>query len=204
MKKLRARIRRRLKRQRASRCAQFHLRSLTFEPLEARFLLTTFTVVNLLDAPNAPVGSLREALNNANANPGPDRIEFAPSLTGTLALAGGELSISDALTIAGPGSANLTIDAQSQSRIFDITATTGDVNICGLTVTNGSVSGDNAFDQATSQYSNMYSGGAIRSVTSGNFTIDACVISGSDTTGTHAQGGGLYAAGPVTLINSTI
>ena len=51
-----------------------------FEELEARHLLAVFTVTNLTDAAVAPAGSLRAAIEAANApaNPGPDVILFAP------------------------------------------------------------------------------------------------------------------------------
>src|SRR6516164_4826570 len=66
--------------------------------LEDRTLPSTFTVTNLLDT--GP-GSLRAAVTAANANPGPDAIDFAT--TGTIPLTSGELDITDSLTINGPG-----------------------------------------------------------------------------------------------------
>ena len=56
----------------------------------------------------------------------------------------GELEITELLTVNGPGKDLLTIDAQQQSRIFNITAETGDFTIAGMTLTGGQTTGDNA------------------------------------------------------------
>src|SRR6266542_4437929 len=76
------------------------------EALECRTLPSTFTVLNLDDS---GAGSLRQAVLDANALPGADRIAFAPGVRdGTIALTSGELSIKDDLTIDGPGASRLT------------------------------------------------------------------------------------------------
>jgi len=71
------------------------------EALESRELLTTFTVTTLNDTVNAGDGvtSLREALIAANANSGGDSIVFAPNINGSVLLTGGQLTISDPVTI---------------------------------------------------------------------------------------------------------
>ena len=104
----------------------------------------TFTVTSTGDA--GP-GTLREAVDLANAAPGADTINFA--VTGTITLTTGVIRILDALTIQGPGAANLTIDGNQASRIFvtfeatspPCPATTGPsdflVTISGLTLRNG-------------------------------------------------------------------
>src|SRR5437899_10259399 len=78
----------------------------TVEQLEDRNLLSTFTVLNLNDS--GP-GSLRQAVLDANARPGSDAIAFAHGLSGPLSLTGGELPITDDLTIRGPGEGRLTV-----------------------------------------------------------------------------------------------
>ncbi|MEO1018968.1 MAG: hypothetical protein AAFY56_14935, partial [Pseudomonadota bacterium] len=55
-------------------------------------------------------GSLRLAITQANANAGPDTIDFNLPPGSTIALTSGEIDISDDLTIQGDGT---TIDAQS-------------------------------------------------------------------------------------------
>src|SRR5882672_6422904 len=67
---------------------------LNVEVLEGRCLPSTFTVLNLADS--GP-DSLRAAVASANANPGPDAIDFAT--TGTITLTSGQLSITDSLSI---------------------------------------------------------------------------------------------------------
>src|SRR5260370_30342064 len=88
------------------------------EVLEDRTVPSTFTVENLADS---GLGSLRQAILDANALPGADLIGFAPAARhGTLALTGGELRITDHLTIDGPGANRLTVSGNNTSRVFDI------------------------------------------------------------------------------------
>ena len=75
----------------------------------------TYTVTTLNDA---GVGSLREAIVDANANPGADTITFAPGVTGTITLASDFPNITEDLTITGPGEDDLTIDGAASYRPF--------------------------------------------------------------------------------------
>ncbi len=79
----------------------------------------TFTVTSLNDS--GP-GSLRQAVLDANATFGPDTIEFQAGLTGTITLTTGEIQITDALTLNGPGAGVLAISGNNKSRIFNATA----------------------------------------------------------------------------------
>ncbi len=135
--------------------------------------------------------SLREALALANANPGADTISFASSLDGgTITLSLGELAITDSVTIEGLGAADLTINANNRSRVFDVNdgsdATTINVEIDGLTLTGGLGS----------------PGGAVYSVE--NLTLDSVDVTGN--TAQNGEGGGIYAdtSGTTTIRNSTI
>jgi hypothetical protein len=168
---------------------------LRFELLEGRDMLATFMVNNLADA---GAGSLRQAILDANGMAGADTIQFA-SLSGKILLSTGEIAITEALTIRGPGDELVTIDAQQNSRIFNVTAATGDVAIDGLTLTGGATNGDNTESSPTA-----HSGGAIRSITSGNLSITNSTVSGNATNGYAAGGGGIFAEGNVTLTNSTV
>lgn len=151
-------------------------RRLRFELMEDRRVLAPVTVdttnddvdVNLdfIDIPTitSPGGagpdgviSLREAVaaaNNSDNIGGPDTINFAPGLTGTIALdqAFGEFAITDALTIQGPGRDNLTIDAGGNSRIFNIDVTPASMatKISGLTLTDGDAVGNGGVIQSVS------------------------------------------------------
>jgi len=138
--------------------------------------------------------SLREAIALANARPGADTITFAAGMSGqTILLGGSQLTITGAVTIdAAPLAQNVTINAQQQSRIFNITATTGDFTLAGLTLTGGRTTGDVDF------------GGAIRSFSFGLLTLRESNVSGNSTTGAYSDGGGIYASGNVTLTDSTI
>jgi predicted outer membrane repeat protein len=139
--------------------------------------------------------SLREAIDLSQGSIGPDTITFDAALSGaTITLGGTELVIGEALTIdARPLAANVTIDANQLSRIFNITATTGDFTLGGLTLTGG----------RTTATSIAGRGGAIRSFTTGNLTLDQSTVSGNSTAGDNAYGGGINARA-VTLTQSTV
>ena len=172
-------------------------RSLRVETLEDRRMLAVFSVSNLDDA---GAGSLREAIDDANNLGGADQIAFVGAATsGVIALTSGELGITEALTVTGPGQAGLTIDAQQNSRIFNITASSGDFTIAGLTLTGGKTTGNN-----TSAADTTFRGGAVRSLTTGSLTIDQSVISGNSTTGSGSDGGGIFSTGDLTLNGSTV
>src|SRR6266851_2089858 len=119
--------------------------------LEERVMLSTITVTSLAD--NLTVDgqvTLREALQAANTDASVDGstagqsgvqnlIVFQPGLTGTIALdAGlGQMTISSSVKIQGLGAAATIIDAQQNSRIFNISSGAGDVALDGLTIENG-------------------------------------------------------------------
>ncbi|TWU48733.1 hypothetical protein Poly51_46350 [Rubripirellula tenax] len=160
------------------------------ETLEDRRVLASFAVITSADTGN---GSLREAIASANASLGPDVITFAPSVTGTITLGAinGPLSITDSVSIAGPGSGALTIrantNATNEFRIFDVQPGSGDVSIAGLTLSGGRVTGQ--------------AGGAIRYQSVGTLTVQDSVLSGN----VANNGGAIYGEydGTIAVINST-
>ncbi|NBC32107.1 MAG: hypothetical protein GVY13_05465, partial [Alphaproteobacteria bacterium] len=99
--------------------------------------LTVDTLTDENDGINVGGISLRDAIA-AIADGG--TIDFG-SLTGTLTLTLGELVIDRDVTIDGPGAGDLTIDADGNSRIFNVDDGAGGtdraVAISGLTLTNG-------------------------------------------------------------------
>ena len=122
---------------RQSRYNRMYRRPLRFEPLEDRRLLAVVIVDTLDDTIDFNDGktSLREAVFAINLVAGPDAIEFALILnesgSAKLLLTQGELKITGALTINGPGAELLTIDASGSdptpelnygdgSRVFNI------------------------------------------------------------------------------------
>ena len=137
------------------------------ERLESRIAPAIFVVITLADDGSA--GTLRDAVQKANAIAGPDVITFA--VNGTIALAGGEIDITDSLNIKGPGASRLTIDGGGQSRIFKINysqVVLMPTAITALTLRHGHSAED---------------GGALSS--SETTLLDRVVISGS-----HAEGSG--------------
>src|SRR4051794_31153937 len=76
------------------------------ESLESRDLPATITVTTSADA--GP-GSLRAAIERANQDPAPDTIDFAPSVTGTIALSNALPDLSTDLVISGPGASALSV-----------------------------------------------------------------------------------------------
>jgi hypothetical protein len=194
------------------------------ETLRDRIVPSTFTVSNLVDS---GAGSLRQAVLDANAHPGPDAIDFAPGLHGTIRLTSGELLITDSVTIDGPGANDLAVSGNSASRVFE-TATGIDVTISGLTVLHGyaldqgggilndganlALTGDVLSQNVVRESAaNRASGAALKSL-DGALTITNCQIIGNQSLGAagaaafgDAAGAGIYVlAGTVTISDSTI
>src|SRR5262249_59061358 len=110
---------------------------LAVEALEDRAVPSTFMVVNLADS---GAGSLRQAVLAANVNPGPDTINFADGLHGTIPLNTGQLNITDDLAIDGPGADLLAVSGTHQSRVFGISGGAA-VALPRLTATDGVAGG---------------------------------------------------------------
>lgn len=179
----------------------------------------SYTVGNLNDN---GAGSLRDAIAQANANPGADVITFASNVTGTITLTTGSLVINDDLNIQGPGASVLTIDGNAQVARpasptnygfygSDIVINDGggggqgkpaaplaasSVTISGLTLTGGSAA----------------NGGAINAYNT-QLNVNNCVVTGNYAS---QSGGGIYissyysyysgnsATSALTVSNSTI
>ena len=144
-----------------------------------------YTVTNLNDS--GP-GSLRQALLDANANPGADRVLFQSTLTGQLTVSS-ELPITDAVQVLGPGAKSLTISGNDSSRIFNIhTPAKGvPVTISGLTLAHGAAAGGAA---VYSKYANL--------------VIEDTVISRNTATANAFGGGISLSDSPLTLRASTM
>lgn len=143
---------------------------LTAQPARA----ATFPVTNM---GVSGAGSLRQAVINANASPGPDTITFAIPANSTIFVVP-ELLITDALTINASGSVNVRLDATGAGRIMNTSAS--------LTVI--SVTLQNAYSGLAA-----YGGGIFASQ---GLTLTDVVV-----TNTHADnnGGGVYANGPLVI-----
>jgi hypothetical protein len=158
------------------------------EALEDRTVPSTFTVVNLADS---GAGSLRQAVLDANANPGADVISFASKLSGTIALTSGQLSITDNLTMDGPGAERLAVSGNDASRVFEISIGVA-VSIEDLTVTHG----------------HAFRGGGI--LNAGTLTLSDAVVSDNQVVGlpgatmaSDAFGGGILNRGTLTVRDTT-
>jgi hypothetical protein len=151
----------------------------------------TFTVTSKKDS---GAGSLRQAILDANANPGPDIVDFA--VTGTITLTSGQMTITDALTIIGPSAGSITINGNYASRIFDIESTS--VSISGLIITNG---------VADASATGGSLGGGIRNA-GGSLTLSSVTLSNNVALGgsSGGDGGGIanVLAGIVRASNVTL
>jgi len=177
-------------------------RHLHIEQLEDRRVLATLTVDNPLDVVDFNDGllSLREAVFVANNVPGSDVVEFSSAVYGAnFELTQGEIVISESLEISNPTNTGIGINALGQSRIFDITATSGNFEFGFLYLQGGKTTGHN-----TDATDNTFSGGAIRSLTTGSLTFNRTHVVNSSTTGDFAKGGGVFALGDVTLMGATV
>ncbi len=166
-------------------------------------------VSNLADA---GAGSLRQAVLDANANPGADLITFQPLLTGTIDLTSGEIAITDSVDIQGPGTRRLAVD--STARIFNCSGPNSvSVIISGLTLTGGQAAGNGGAiansganvtlrEVTVSGNSATGEGGAIfHNANGGVLTIDSSTLSGN----TAAKAGAIYSIGfNLVIVNSTI
>jgi Chlamydia polymorphic membrane protein (Chlamydia_PMP) repeat len=134
-------------------------------------------------ADNGP-GTLRDALA-ATGNGG--TID-ATGVSGTITLTSGQLSVSNSVTILGPGPRTLTVSGNHASRVFYVTGT--NVTIRGLTIANGQSALNGAGINAAA------SPGSVA-------TVSDCIITNNSTT---VDGGGIYnnASVIMTITNCTI
>jgi parallel beta-helix repeat protein len=135
--------------------------------------------------------SLREALALSALAGGSDVIVFANHAlgTGTLALIGGQLTITSNVEIIGPGADQFSIDAQGNSRVFNVMGSSTQATLRGLTITGGnSISSGETW------------GGGI--ITYGILTVDQCQILANHAT----YGGGVFSGrgGVINVTNSTL
>jgi hypothetical protein len=205
--------------------------------LEERAVPATITVTNNNDlvAVDGFV-SLREALDSINgaaninadvvavgAYGTADAINFS-GVVSPIALASGQLSVSKAVTITGPGAALLTIQntaaASATSRVFNLSHTAGLVDISGVTVTGGNVTGANNGGGINNTLAGNLTltnvvvtgnitageGGGINNQSTGTLTLTSCTISANSTTAAASDGGGInnQSSGLINIVNSTL
>lgn len=178
------------------------------EALEERSVPAVFPVTTLADS--GP-GSLRQAILDANASPGPDEIEFAQAVRGTITLTSGQLVVTGDLTVKGPGAGGLTVSGNNVSRVFSIGG--GPVLLAGLTIARGYsdfLGGGGIYNGGNLTLRNcsivlntsLGTGGGIFSFGSGSLTVNGCTIEGNVAVG---DGGGIdIALGRLVLSGSTV
>ena len=154
--------------------------------------------------------TLLEAINAANANADVSTINFAPGVSGVIlnTMEPNGLSITNPVTINGPGASVLTISGNHASRVF--TVSPGPVvNFNGLTIANGTSSGLGGglfIDHATMTLTNCvvsgntanFGGGIFnRGSTSGtaSLTLNNSTLSANAASGASGKGGGIYNEG---------
>ncbi len=155
--------------------------------------MTTFTVTTLSDSATHSGVSLRDALDMANADSDADVIVFDDGLDGTITLTQGELTISSDVSIDGDVGfdkiADITISANSSSRIFNVEAGTSKLD--ALILRDGVAN----------------AGGAILITNGANLTVDHSTITSNQTVAgalNSSRGGGIANFGNLTIQNTTI
>ena len=159
-------------------------------------------------------GSLRAAINNANASSSGATITF--NVTGTINLLSALPEITQSVTITGPGASSLAIDGGGAVQVFNVGSSIT-VSISGLTIQNGLGNASGGGGVANSGTLTLSScvvagnaiasgfgmGGAIYNL--GTLTINQCTVANNTAVGAsgHGSGGGLYNGGPATITNST-
>ena len=146
---------------------------------------STCTVTDNSDDPS-DTGSLRYCVNNASNG---EQINFNPPLTGgntiTLNPANGPLAITKNITIAGPGSSQVTVSGGNAVGVFTVNSSVT-ATISGLTISNGSAT----------------NGGGIY-INNGHLTVKNCTFTGNQAS---SDGGAIYSnanPGSFTVTNST-
>jgi hypothetical protein len=162
------------------------------EVLDDRTLPSTFLVDHLADdtVGSGLTGSLRYAIMNATDG---DAITFG--VTGTIDLTGALPDLTHSISIEGPGASPMTVrrDTGGNYRIFTVDGDTT-VSICGLTITNGYLTGNDDFF-----------GGGIANF--GTLTLSNSTVAGNrvgELYSTAGDGGGIANFGILTLSNSTV
>jgi hypothetical protein len=151
----------------------------------------TFTVSNFDDA---GIGSLRQAIEDANNQAGADIINFDSDLgSGIINLLTGQLNITDSVTINGPGADQVTVDAGGLSRVFLVddfdTSNIIDVFISDLRISGGKASGGNFIGDGAGIFNRE------------NLTVTKSAITKNESTNVS---GGIFNSGSLLLADSKV
>ncbi|QDS86600.1 hypothetical protein EC9_07720 [Rosistilla ulvae] len=199
-------------------------RRLLVEAFEPRRLLTAYTVTTLEDiVAEDGLISLREAITAANddaavgdaeAGSGADSIVFSAdvfpftqlgiSIFETLRLPGGEISITDDLSIRGPGRDAIHVSGDNSTSFFNIAGGVN-VSISDLTFTNGRSDSGGAFtvagtlnlDDVAIINSSANAGGAIDVLAAGTLKVENSLF--RNNSADAGDGGAIRSLGSVTV-----
>ncbi|MEH2239058.1 Calx-beta domain-containing protein [Nostoc sp.] len=169
---------------------------------------STYVVTNTNDS---GAGSLRQAIINANNDPGIETIIFDPTgifgdaTPDTITLTSGELNVTEGVIIQGTGANKLTISGNNASRIFNASAS---LSIDGLNITGGNAGNNNGggiYSTSSVTLSNSTIFGNTTNISGGGIYSSSLTLSNSTISGNTANtyGGGIYSSS-LTLSNSTI
>ena len=134
----------------------------------------TFTVTN---TSSSGVGSLMQAVADADNTAGADTIIFAADVRGTINN-DGTISPDESLVVIGPGSELLTITSGGNGRVIFLDAQSESFSFSGLTISGGH---------------NSSGAGAGIFVRDGELIIKNCIIKDNVNSYTNTGGGGIYA-----------
>ncbi len=148
--------------------------------------------------------TLREAINAANATAGADVITFKSGVTGTITLQSGlgPLTVTDSVTITGPGARSLAVSGGSAIRVF--TFSSGTNSVSGLSIINGRIVAPSDTEAA---------GGGVYNAVNQTLSFSDCEFSGNfvqggdssllNNTGSYGLGGAIENVGTLTLDRCT-
>jgi autotransporter-associated beta strand protein len=181
----------------AKKTARTRRPRLVLESLEERIAPSAFLVSNTNDSGG---GSLRQAITDSNTASGSNTINFS-GVAGTIVLTSGALpTVTDNLTITGPGASLLSVSGNSQSQILLIGSSLT-VAISGLTFTNavdsaangGAIYNDGALAISNCVFTNDSgsSGGALFNDTAGALTVANCTFNNDSATAASGNGGAI-------------
>ncbi|MEH2044356.1 Calx-beta domain-containing protein [Nostoc sp.] len=157
---------------------------------------TTYIVTNTNDS---GAGSLRQAIINANNDPGIETILFdttgifGDATPDTITLTSGELNVTEGVIIQGTGANKLTISGNNTSRVFNASAS---LSIDGLKITGGNAANGGGINSTSSvTVSNSTFSGNTASTSGGGIYSSSATVSNSTFSGnTASTGGGIYSS----------
>ncbi|MEH2331253.1 beta strand repeat-containing protein [Nostoc sp.] len=166
---------------------------------------TTYIVTNTNDS---GAGSLRQAIINANNDPGIETILFdttgifGDATPDTITLTSGELNVIEGVIIQGTGANKLTISGNNTSRVFNASAS---LSIDGLKITGGNAANGGGINSTSSvTVSNSTFSGNTASTSGGGIYSSSATVSNSTFSGnTASTGGGIYSSS-ATVSDSSI